>query len=382
MESQTSKVAFITGGNGITGSALIEYLAKNTTADQWSKIITTSRSPFKTDVSDPRIVFIPLDFTEKPGALAEKMREVCAPVTHAYFSSYVHKDDFAELNTANSALFENFLTALLDVAPKLQNITLQTGGKHYGVHLSPVPSPAREEEPRRPATIDNFYFPQEDFLVSKQKGQSWYWNVIRPEAIIGTTMKPNGMNSALTYALYILTCKKMGEDPKMPTNQIYWDGYDDCSYAPLIADLTFFVSTNPACANQAFNATNGDYFCWRYMWPRLTEYFGINTSSDYDFNKPGLKAGAPHQEVSLNEWATEEKRRAWDELCEEKGCPEAKSTWLAGTWQYQDWVFGRTWSATLSMSKARKSGYNGYIDSYDAFVETFDKMKRLKQIPA
>lgn len=375
------KVAFVTGGNGITGSAIIEYLVKNTKADEWQKIIITSRSPFKTTVSDSRIEFIALDFTKKPEILAEQMRSVCDGVTHAYFSSYVHKDDFVELNTANQALFENFLEALLLSAPKLQNVTLQTGGKHYGVHLSPVPSPAREEEPRRGSAAENFYFPQEDSLTAKQKDQTWTWNVVRPEAIIGTTMKPNGMNSALTYALYILTCKKLGQIPQMPTNQIYWEGYDDCSFAPLIADFTIFVSTNPACANQAFNITNGDHFCWKYMWPRLTSYFGVETSSQYQFRKGGMQAGAPHLELSLAEWATDEKKRAWEELCEENGCPEAKVIWNAGTWQYQDWVFGRTWSATLSMSKARKFGYNGYVDSYQAFTETFDKMRSLRQLP-
>ena len=61
--------------------------------------------------------------------LVKKMKDICAPVTHAYFSSYVHRDDFVELNMVNKALFENFLTALLDVAHKLENCTLQTGGK-------------------------------------------------------------------------------------------------------------------------------------------------------------------------------------------------------------------------------------------------------------
>lgn len=376
------KIAFVTGGNGITGSAIIEYLAKSTNGDQFSKIITTSRSPFKTTVSDDRIEFIALDFTQSPQELTGRMSDVCSGVTHAYFSSYVHKDDFRELNSANQALFENFLLALLEIAPKLENVTLQTGGKHYGVHLSPVPSPAREEEPRRGSSEDNFYFPQEDFLKSKQKGSNWTWNVIRPEAIIGTTIKPNGMNSALTYALYILTCKKLGQIPKMPTNQIYWTGYDDCSYAPLIAEFTIFVSTNPAAVNEAFNITNGDYLCWQYMWPRLTAYFGVETSSAYKFEHPGLEVGAPHLEVSLAEWASSEKKQAWEQYCEENGCPEAKSSWDAGTWQYQDWVFGRTWSATLSMSKARKFGYNGYIDSFQSFVETYEKMKSLKQLPA
>ena len=375
------KVAFITGANGITGSAILEYLVSTTESDQWSKIITTSRSPFKTNVKDPRVEFIALDFSKKPAELVESMEGLCANVTHAYFSSYVHKDDFAELNKANSSLFENFLDAIVGVAPKLENVTLQTGGKHYNVHLYPIPSPAREDDPRREASIDNFYFPQEDALVAKQKGKNWTWNVIRPEAIIGTTNKPNGMNSALTYALYFLVCKELGEEARMSTNHIYWNGYDDISYAPLIADLTIYASTNPRCANEAFNCVNGDYFCWRYMWPRLAAYFGARASSEYKFEKPMPTEGVPQLELSLADWA-KDKRPVWDRICDKAGVPEAKATWDAGTWAYQDWVFQRTWSATLSMTKARTYGFTGYMDSYQSFVETYEKLKSLRQIPA
>lgn len=265
------KTAFITGANGISGGAILEYLAENTTHEEWESIIVTSRSPFKTVVSDPRVTvctivghclvvianvlrsqFIALDYTEDVQALIQKQQDVCKNVTHAYFCSYVHKDEFQELNAANATLFENFLQSIEQVAPRLENITLQTGGKYYQVHLMPIESPAREDMPRIHGPIDNFYFPQEDRLAESQKGKSWAWNVIRPEAIVGSTAKPNGMNEALTIAIYMLTCRELGVDAPMPTNQRYWEGTDDVSYAPLIADLSIYASTHPHCANQAF----------------------------------------------------------------------------------------------------------------------------------
>ncbi|KAG4418436.1 hypothetical protein IFR04_008421 [Cadophora malorum] len=376
----TGKIALVTGGNGITGSAIIEHLARNTTREQWSEIIVTSRSPFKVAVQDPRIKFIALDFGKDHETLADQMRELCARVTHAYFSSYVHRDDFAELNKANSALFENFLKALLKVAPGLENVTLQTGGKHYNVHLGPVPSPAREEEPRRTASIDNFYFPQEDALIAAQKGQKWTWNVIRPEAIIGHTLKPNGMNSALTFALFFIVSKELGDEAKMPTNQIYWAGYDDVSDSRLIADLSIFVSTNPRCGNEAFNVTNGDYFTWKYMWPRLAAYFGAKSTSDQEFTKPAPTIGQPQLDFSLAEWA-KDKREVWNRICDRAGKPEAKATWDAGTWAYQDWVFQRSWSATLSINKARRFGWTGHIDSYKTFTDAFQSFEGIGLIP-
>lgn len=327
--------ALITGANGISGNAILEYLVKHTNKQQWNKIIVTSRSPFKTTVSDDRVTFVALDFAKSVDEIASGMKQLCGSVTHAYFCSYVHKDDFVELNAANKALFENFLSALQQVASKLQNVTLQTGGKYYNVHLRPVPSPAREEEPRQ-SGIDNFYFPQEDFLASEQQGKSWSWNVIRPEAIVGATAKPNGMNEALTIALYLLVNRKLGSDAPMPTNQRYWEGTDDVSYAPLIADLTIYASTSQQCANQAFNVTNGDYFCWKYMWPRLAAYFGAKASSDQVFEKAYPREGDVQLNVSFAEWA-KDKRPVWDKICDEAGLPDAKATWDFGTWAFQDW---------------------------------------------
>ncbi|KAF2821688.1 NAD(P)-binding protein [Ophiobolus disseminans] len=375
-----SKVALITGGNGITGSAILEYLVKNTTAEEWSKIIVTSRSPFKTTVHDERITFIALDLSNDPATLVEKMTPICAEVTHAYFSSYVHKDDFTELNKANEALFSNFLDALITVSPGLQNCTLQTGGKHYNVHIRPVPSPARENDPRSACPIGNFYFPQEDYLLARQKGQAWTWNVIRPEAIIGHTLKPNGMNSALTYALYFLVCKYLGTEAPMPTNQRYWGGYDDLSDTRLVADITIWASTSPNAANEAFNVTNGDFFCWRYMWPRLAGYFGAHASSEQVFKLPTPEEGALQQEFRLAEWAAD-KKVVWDRICDESGCPEAKGTWESGTWAFQDWVFQRTWSATLSVNKARKLGWMGHVDSYEGLTDAFERFVELGLIP-
>ncbi|MCJ1302981.1 hypothetical protein MMC08_005786 [Hypocenomyce scalaris] len=374
------RVALITGGNGITGSAILEHLVLNTTAEQWNRIIVTSRSPFKIRVRDDRVIFVALDFLEDPKTLSTKMSEICADVTHAYFSSYIHRHDFAELNQANSALFENFLAALQAVAPKLENCTLQTGGKYYNLHLEAVPSPAREEEPRRTASIDNFYFSQEDSLVAAQKGQRWTWNVIRPGAIIGHTPKPNGMNSAMTYALYFMVCRELGTEARMPTNQVYWAGYDDVSDSRLVADLSLFVSTNPRCCNEAFNVTNGDYFTWKYMWPRLASYFGASSSSEQVFQKPIPKLGERQLEFSLADWA-KDKREVWHRICDRAGAPAAKATWDAGTWAYKDWVFERTWSATMSINKARKFGWTGHIDCYRSLTDAFRKFEQMGQIP-
>lgn len=409
------KVAFITGGNGITGSAILEHLVKHTTSSQWRKIIVTSYSSFVSLVTDdPRIHFVALDFTQPSDFLTTQMREAgCGDVTHAYFSSYVHRDGFAELASANTALFENFLVALQAVTVggenHLANVTLQTGGKYYNVHAAPRPTPCREDDPRPDfgAQYGNFYYPQEDFLKREQKGKQWTWNVIRPTGIVGctgesrpsqrrpnnlkksdhrlieftTTGKPNGMNLALTYAVYFLLCAELDVEARMPTNVTYWNDTEDQSDATLIAELTIWASTTPAAANEAFNCVNGDVFRYRYMWPRLASFFGARATSNQNFEKPRpVEEGALQQEFSVIEWLGD-KQPVWETLCDRAGIPEAKATFGFVTPFIMDWAFRRSWSATLSMSKARKLGWTGYLDSYESNIRVFQRFRELKQIP-
>lgn len=59
-------------------------------------------------------------------------------MTHAFFTSYIHVDDFAKLKEKNVPLFENFLDSLVAVAPKLDHVVLQTGGKVIYIFLDLV----------------------------------------------------------------------------------------------------------------------------------------------------------------------------------------------------------------------------------------------------
>ena len=388
--SPPAKVALVTGANGITGSAIIKHLVKNTTDADFSAIIATSRTPLVFDVSDPRLTFIAIDFLKPASELIPTLKDSLSSVTHVYFSSYIHNNNFVALNASNEALFQNFIASVPQVAPNLQNIVLQTGGKHYGVHLSPVPAPCYEYYPRTlPFNVPNFYFDQEDRLKAASEASGrWSWNVIRPDAIIGAAPKPQGMNEAITLLVYILTCKKMGEEPLMPTNEFYWNGFEDGSDIRLIADLTVWASTSekPEVKNQEFNINNGEVFTWRWMWPRLTKLLGVETSSDRKFEAGALKNlvnGVPCQEQTFAAWATEETKNAWVELCVEKGLSkqQAEDTWSGCCFQVMDWVYSRTWCNVLSMQKVRKVGWFGWMDSFDSFKETWEEMRDLGQVP-
>ena len=74
--------------------------------------------------------FISLNFLEPVEELIQKMHPFCQGVTNAFFTSYVHTDDFTKLRDLNVPLFEHFLLAIDSVAGNfLQRVCLQTGGK-------------------------------------------------------------------------------------------------------------------------------------------------------------------------------------------------------------------------------------------------------------
>jgi hypothetical protein len=48
--------------------------------------------------------------------------------------------------------------------------------------------------------------------------------------------------------------------------------------ARLLAAHLEWEATEPTAADKAFNVVNGDYFRWKYMWPRIAEYFGVEVA--------------------------------------------------------------------------------------------------------
>lgn len=129
MPLPTPKVAFVAGCNGVSGNAIVEFLIRQP-KEEWSHIIVSSRSPLKNYWQDPRVEFVAIDFLESAKAIIPKLPLSCKKTTHAYYTSYVHTDDFAKLRDYNVPLFEHFLTVIDTVAAEnLQRICLQTGGK-------------------------------------------------------------------------------------------------------------------------------------------------------------------------------------------------------------------------------------------------------------
>ncbi|KGO44678.1 hypothetical protein PEX1_040960 [Penicillium expansum] len=307
------KVAFVTGANGISGHAFIEHLIR-TPESKWSKIIVTSRRPLLSSWLDPRVEFVALDFLEPAENIVIVIKTVCKDVTHTYFTSYVHSMDFSTLAEKNCPLFRNFLDAVDSACPKLERIRLQTGGKHY--------------------------------------------NVIRPMGIIGYTPQFNGMNEVIPLAQYFLICRELGETPKWPGNLRNYHRVEDQSYAPSIADLTVWATTQEHCKDEAFNHTNGDVIFYSSMPDR------------------------EQRELDLVEWSRD-KEEVWKSIVAKYG--GRADCFQTEGFAMLNWGFNSSITSTTpfmsTVAKARKFGWTRIEDSYEAYDRSFKSYENAGILP-
>ncbi|PPJ60583.1 hypothetical protein CBER1_11934 [Cercospora berteroae] len=84
-------------------------------------------------------------------------------------------------------------------------------------------------------------------------------------------------------------------------------------------------------------------------------------------------------EFRMSEWAAD-KKPVWDRICEKyRGSKDALGS---GTWGYFDWAVGKTWPTTMSITKARKFGWNGYNDTKGNYYETFRTFANAGVLPS
>ncbi|RAK96851.1 SDR family oxidoreductase [Aspergillus ibericus CBS 121593] len=378
MSPLPQKVAFVTGVNGISGYAIVEHLIRQP-KEEWSKIIITSRRPLPAPWIDPRVEFIAVDFLAPVETIIVKLQRICAPVTHAFFTSYVHDDDFRILREKNVPLFRNFLDALDAVCPALERVCLQTGGKYYGVHLGPVKVPLEETFARYDDQGYNFYYNQEDYLKEVQSRRKvWSWNVIRPNAINGFAPHANGMSEALTIAIYMLICRELDQPAMFPGNEYFWNSIDDNSYAPSLADLTVWAASQEHCKDEAFNHVNGDVFVWKYMWQDVARYFGVEVPEP-KFEKAAGQAKTLSNEIDMVEWA-KDKREVWERVVQKYGGKVEAFDW--GTWGFFNWATGKSWLTISSINKARKYGWHRNDNTCDTWIETYRSFENAGVLPS
>jgi hypothetical protein len=317
------KTAVVIGALGVIGRYVVEHLAN--LAD-W-QVIGVSR---RTGEPRERVRYIGVDLLDADAA-ATKLAEL-RDATHVFYAAFQPASgpaaNFAANVANNLALLVNSVSSIERASQKLERVVLVTGTKYYGSHLGPFKTPAREEDPRH--LPPDFYFDQIDWLAAFQRGKHWSWTEIRPQTLCA--FSPGTAMSILSV---------------IAARALHWAG------------------TTPQCANQAFNITNGDYFRWCNVWPKIAEVFEMPAGDVQTISLVAHMAGqAP----------------LWASLVARHGLQPIPFQELAA-WPFGDYVFGCDWDVMTSTVKARKFGFHDVVDSEEMLIRLLTRLREERIVP-
>jgi nucleoside-diphosphate-sugar epimerase len=354
------KVAFISGGGGVTGRNLAQHLEK---CSDWDTIYAVSRRPinFGTD----KIKGLSIDLQDKD-AVAIGVKGL--NVTHVWFCAFqMTESAVRDVEVNFSQMFVNTVEGLEAGGAQLHHVHFVSGTKWYGPHLGPIKTPSREEDPR--AMGPNFYYNMEDYCIERRKaGATWSWGSLRPNPVCGFSTG-SFMNITMTIAVYAALCKELGYPFRFPGSKTGYDVLLEVVDADLLAEAMVWVATTPEAQDASYNVSNGDVFRWSEVWPKLAAYFDLPLAEPQKFGMTTLMS-------------TQEKEAAWTKLQKEHSLEQIAFKDVA-TWPFGDWVFGQETDWFSNVSKLRRAGFHQMnIDTAEMFIRQFDQLKKNKIIPA
>ncbi len=344
--------ALIAGATGAIGGALARELGRR---PEWEVVGVSRRKPASPIAG---VAYVQADLTN---AADSKTRLGAAAATHLFYCGRAtHGEQTLESAEDNLRLLENVLNAA--ETPKLSHVHLVQGGKYYGVHVGPFPTPARENQPR--AIIDNFNYDQEDFLRHRSKSATWSWSASRPNTLLH--FSPDiARNLVSTLGVLAAISRETGAALDFPGPPGAYTSLAQVTTIELLARAMVWMSTEPACENEAFNVTNTDLFRWNTIWPRFADAYEIPVGSV--------------RPLRLAE-VMRDKEAIWQRVCNRHGLKPSSLKEVAN-WAYADATLERYWDEILSHNKARRFGFDEWDDSEERFFATLDQYREARVLP-
>ncbi|KZP30260.1 hypothetical protein FIBSPDRAFT_777421 [Athelia psychrophila] len=212
------KHAIVFGASGISGWRVVKELLQYPTPTTFGSVTGITNRPLTVEEAglpaDARLRLVSgVDLTGSLESIIATLQERVphiVEITHAYLYAYVHSPGQGKtLVDVNAQLVDSAVLALKALSPRLEHVTLQTGGKVYGIEHFPKvpipPTPWKESLPRvqDPSIASQiFYYRQVDILAAHARGSSWKWTEIRPDAIVGFAPTSTAMNIALPLGVF------------------------------------------------------------------------------------------------------------------------------------------------------------------------------------
>ncbi len=350
-------VAVVVGALGVIGRYIVERLLAE--AD-WDVVGLSRRAA--PEAARYRHVSVDLLDEAACGARLAGLTDA----THVFYAAFQPAQgaaaDYAANIAPNRDMLVNAVTAVAGASPALRRVVLVTGTKYYGSHLGPFRTPARESDPRH--LPPDYYFDQIDWLTGFQRGKPWDWVELRPQTLCG--FAPGTAMSILpAIAVYAAISKELGLPLRFPGKPGAYGAIYQVTESSHFANAALWAATEPSCALEAFNITNGDYFRWRNVWPRIAEVFEMPTAEPQTVSLTQHMAGMG----GLWRAMTEKyglKPYAWRELV---------------AWPFADYVFGCDWDVMSDVTKSRRFGFHDVVDTEEMLCRLLRRFREERIVP-
>lgn len=361
-----SKIApqkvLITGASGLLGVAAIERFLDA----GWDVVGVSRRKPELPSGRDIDFLSVDLRDQEKARAAFEPLTDV----THIAYTALHEKPELVagwsskdQIDT-NNAMLRNVVEPIVRSATNFQHISVLQGTKVYGVHLHPIPIPARERDARK--DHPNFFFDQEAYVGEMGAKHGFSYTALRPQLVTGPT--PGALNVLPAIGAYAAIRREKGEPFGFPGGPSFvWEAAD----ADQVGDVAVWAAQSPLAANEAFNITNGDVFEWRNVWPGIAETLGVEAGPDTPMSVTAYLA--EHADV-------------WGKIVTKYGLRSRSLRDLVGQGdQHADFAFAYGAPAGprafVSTVKLRQAGFVKVVDTEVSFRKALQSLIDNKLLP-
>lgn len=343
--------ALVAGALGIVGGHVADHLH----ACGW-EVIGVSRSEPRTA---PPWRLVQLDLADGDACAARVAAE--AGITHLFYAARAPIPDPSIEARTNLRMLANLLEPLAR-NETFAHACVVHGSKWYGSHLGAFRTPAHEDDP--PHLGPNFYIDQLELLAGRQRGARWSWSTLRPGVVCGYALGyPHNLIAVI--AAYAAVSKALGLPLRFPGTQACFDAISQVTDAGLLARAAHWIASDPGCANQSFNLTNGDAFRWRHLWPRLARHLGMEDGGVQTVPLGVLMA---------------DKEPLWRELVARHGLRPLALAEVAN-WAYADMTFRQDWDHLSSTLKARRFGFQDFVETEPMFFAHLDRYRTQRIVP-
>jgi nucleoside-diphosphate-sugar epimerase len=356
----------VAGASGVVGSAAVHRFRDA----GWDVVAVSRRAPELEGDGPGEVEHVAVDLRDAD-ATATAFANV-EGVTHLAYAALYEKPGLIQGWTEHDQMETNdrMLRNLVDALQRrsdLEHISLLQGTKAYGIHLHPIPVPARERAPRD--DHENFYWLQEDFVREQADRTGLRFTVLRPQVIFGG-VHGAAMNVLPVIGAYAALTAEEGIPFGFPGGPGFLQEAVD---ARLMGDVLLWAAETPAAADETFNVTNGDVFEWRQVWPAIADALGVEPADD--------------ERREVVPYLVERQDR-WQRLnAELEQRDRAKAALLGGeSHHYADFLFGyaldeRPPYGLVSTVKLRQAGFSTFYDTEDTLRHWLGDLIRRRVIP-